>query len=154
MHNLEKDNHSWDIFFPKNTLAKFLCKWGNTRHAALQLSFCTEYLLDVFPWLFIQIYLSYLIIFDRSWRVILPGDPDRLPRACLFFSPMHLGSLKRPRRAMAFPGKLDQKLPMVAVSAFFTLRCCLEKVHYYTVFPSGRTTRGIKIVYISYDHTF
>jgi hypothetical protein len=94
-----------------------------------------------------------LIIFDRSWRVILAGDPDRLPRACLLFSPVHLGSLERPRKAMAFPGKLDQKLLLVAVSAFFTLRCCLENVHYYTVFPSGRTTRGIKIVYISYDHT-
>ena len=80
-----------------------------------------------------------MIIFDRSWRVILAGDPDRLPRACLLFSPVHLGSLESPRKAMAFPGKLDQKLLLVAVSAFFTLRCCLENVHYYTVFPSGRT---------------
>lgn len=66
-------------------------------------------------------------------------------------SPGILGVLRS--IALAFPGKLDQKLPLVAVSAFSTQDAALKKVHYYTVFPSGRTTRGIKIVYISYDHT-
>lgn len=67
--------------------------------------------------------LSDAVTFYMSWRFIVAGDPDGLPRAPLFVGPVHPEAVSV-HTGYGLPWHTESEPSFVVVSALFTLRCC------------------------------